>query len=141
MAVHHINPHVMPRGHDDNHRDNKFHFDDSNDIFKNLDHVFHQNMNPGQSHGHSFTATYSNNNGKVTKHFEKDGRTVNDQDASQMMKEMHQQMNDMGKIFGDFDNDLGFNDHKDNNNLDGIIGNHPKHHHHPFRHLADHFRK
>ena len=137
MSVHHIHPHVM---HHNDKEHNDAHFNDHNNIFKNLDHVFH-NDHHNFGNGHSFTATYSNNNGHVTKHFSKDGKNIDSDHAQEMMKQMHRNMANMDKMFND---DLNLNDFDHmNHNLDHMIGSHHSGHkrHNPFQRLADHFKK
>ena len=139
MSVHHIHPHVM--GHHDHQQHRNFHFDKHHDIFKNLDQVFHNGTGP-TNNGHSFTATYSNHNGHVTKHFSQDGQTVNADHAQQMMKQMHQSMKNMDQMF-DNDLDWGNFDHF-GHNLDHMIGSHHsagRQHRNPFQRLANHFKK
>ena len=117
----HIHPHVMGSDHRDHHSDqNPFH------------HFFHRTMKNSQNQ-HSFSATYSNVNGHVTRHFNQDGRSVGGRQAKDAMQEMNRQMKQMDRqmnaAFGDFGHMMGISDDQ------------PHHHENPFRRLMGHHRK
>lgn len=125
MAVHHIHPHVM------NNYKNRNPFNNNKNPFKNLDKVLKQNSNSGN--GHSFTATYSNNNGHITRHFSKDGKSVDAKKMKNNMKQMHDQLNDFDHMFDDngfFDDGLDNHTNNLDGNLDNMISDKPLHHDH-----------
>ena len=99
-VIHHIHPHVM--GHHD-HRDNANH----HDFFSNFSN--HINHNHGNRHVHSFTASYSNVNGHVHRHFSRNGHHVNAKDAMQQMNAMDREMDrsfkQMDRAFGGLGHD------------------------------------
>ena len=67
----------------------------------------HDRQQGNRSNVHSFSATYSNVNGHVQRHFSRNGHSVNSRSVQKMMKQMDHEMNrsfkQMNRAFGDLD--------------------------------------
>ena len=105
-VIHHIHPHVMGTNDHRGDRDSGH-----NNFFKHFGHGFNRNDN--NNGVHSFSATYSNVNGHVKRHFSKNGHSVDPHNAMDQMKKMDEEMSrsfhQMDKAFGGLDNAFGGN--------------------------------
>lgn len=125
MAVHHIHPHVMNNGKRKN--NNSDDFFNNNDPFGNFFKLFNDgkmNINTNNPNVHTFSSTYTNNNGHVTRHVNNNGKEYSGKDAKKIMDKMKQQSK---SIFKHMSNDV-LSNHKPKNNLFKRLGNHMKNH-------------